>query len=148
MVSPAQAAKCASSVDQAALEARILQTELMVTALSCQEHARYNNFVTKFQEELVRRGTDLRHFFNRAYGAQGAQNLNKFVTELANISSNRSLARTDRFCEEVRHAYDAVLAMSPSDLITYAASHPFATSHGIPTCAAQTNTAGTADKRR
>lgn len=142
VVNPAEASKCASSVDQAALEARILQTELMVTALSCQEHSRYNNFVIKFQEELVRRGTDLRDFFNHAYGAQGTRNLNKFVTELANIASHRSLVRTDQFCNEVRSEYDTVLAMSPSQLTGYAASHPFATTHGIPACTPQTNTAG------
>jgi hypothetical protein len=135
MVNPALAAKCATGAQQAALEARVLQTELMVMALSCQEHSRYNHFVTKFQTELVKHGTDLRNFFNQTYGAQGQQRLNKFVTELANLSSQRSLARTDQFCNEVRSEYDVVLALPTHQLSSYAAAHPFARTHGIPDCA-------------
>jgi hypothetical protein len=146
VISPAQAAKCATGPEQAALQTRVVQTELMVMALSCQEHSRYNRFVTKFQAELIKHGTELRNFFNQAYGEQGPQRLNKFVTELANVSSHRSLVRTDQFCNEVRTEYDAVLALPPSQLASYAATHPFARTHGIPDCTSQGLT--TARKQR
>ena len=50
---------CASDTDLAALNARVLQTELMVAALSCDEKQRYNSFVTAYREVLRDRGQAL-----------------------------------------------------------------------------------------
>src|SRR3546814_1871604 len=95
---PALAAKCASVADRSALETRMLQTELVVAALSCNERTRYNAFVNKFKGELGDRGKALKAFFNRAHGKDATRRLNAFVTELANEASQRTIAYQGDFC--------------------------------------------------
>ena len=62
---------CASEGDLAALNARVLQTELMVAALSCDELQRYNNFISSDQSLIISRSQSLQGMFKRALGALG-----------------------------------------------------------------------------
>lgn len=57
-MAPAEAARtaCVSARDEVALNARVLQTELMVAALACGEQRRYNAFVTAFRGAAGRSG--------------------------------------------------------------------------------------------
>jgi hypothetical protein len=43
---------CANDRELAALNARVVQTELMVAALSCEERTRYNEFAMSFQSRV------------------------------------------------------------------------------------------------
>ena len=96
--SSAHAAKCASSQDLAALEVRVLQTELMVAALTCGQQDKYNTFVKTYQSELVKQGRALRALFKRVYGSAHKKRLNGFVTKLANDSSQRSNGARQGYC--------------------------------------------------
>ena len=62
---PQKPQMCVSDRDLAAFNARVLQTELMVAALSCDERQRYNTFVTTYQKVLTERGQALKALFKR-----------------------------------------------------------------------------------
>ena len=107
---------CASDRDLAALNARVLQTELMVAALSCGERQRYNNFVTTYQQVLKDRGQALQALFKRTQGARANTRLNAFVTKLANDASQQVRSKGDDYCVFAGELFDETVATSPHDL--------------------------------
>jgi hypothetical protein len=89
-VKAAKPNSCVSSTEKLALDTRVLQTELLIGALSCGQGEQYNQFVTSFQPQLQEQGGHLISLFQRIHGAKGADKLNEFVTNLANDASKRS----------------------------------------------------------
>jgi hypothetical protein len=132
-VNAAEAA-CARPAELAGLQARVLQTELMVAALSCGEASRYNQFVTRFRGELVSESKRMQGFFARVHGGRAGSELNAFVTELANNSSQRSLTQAASFCPQAAAIFDDVLRIDPRELRNFAARQSFADSHGVDSC--------------
>ena len=132
----AQAAEaaCARSAELTGLQARVLQTELMVAALSCGEAARYNAFVNRFRGELVVESKRMQGYFSRVHGGRAGKELNAFVTELANNSSQRSLTDAAGFCPQAASVLDEVLKIDPRQLRSFAASQSFADAHGVDSC--------------
>src|SRR3546814_3141196 len=112
----------------------MLQTELVVAALSCNERTRYNAFVNKFKGELGDRGKALKAFFNRAHGKDATRRLNAFVTELANEASQRTIAYQGDFCGDAVQRFEAVLKLQPAELSTFAAAQNTASLHGYEVC--------------
>src|SRR3546814_21001199 len=112
----------------------MLQTELVVAALSCNERTRYNAFVNKFKGELGDRGKALKAFFNRAHGKDATRRLNAFVTELANEASQRTIAYQGDFCGDAVQRFAAVLKLQPAELSTFAAAQNTASLHGSEVC--------------
>jgi hypothetical protein len=53
----ANAQACAKPADQTAFDVAGLKSQLMVTALACDVRERYNDFVRRFQPELMQPGT-------------------------------------------------------------------------------------------
>lgn len=100
---------CAEPREQAALNASVLRTELMVAALSCGSQAHYNVFVTRFNRDLVEQGHLLNSFFQRQYGRRGEQELNRFITRLANEESQRSTAARAMFCADASQMFQQLL---------------------------------------
>lgn len=133
----AQAA-CVSGADEHALQARILQTELMVAALTCNAKPSYNSFATKFGSELVKHGRQLRNYFARTYGGRANSELNRFVTELANEASTRSVLVAGSYCTEAMQRFDEVLAIDKSQLVQYAALQINSSAHGFTSCNTRT----------
>lgn len=125
---------CARSSDQSALSARVLQSEIMVAALTCGERSRYNMVVRKFERELVQQGYALRRLFERSYGRQANRHLNRFVTAMANDASQRSLTDENEFCAASAQLFDQLLAMTPHEFEAFAASEAFAAKHGVRSC--------------
>jgi hypothetical protein len=125
---------CAASTEMAALQSRVLLSDLMVSALSCNEQPRYNAFVTKYKTDIGKEGATLQAFFQKAYGGAGRTQMNRFVTDLANNSSNYSLEHIGLYCQETGKTFDALLASNPSSLATYAAQQPYANIHGVAPC--------------
>lgn len=100
-----------SPKEREAINFRLLQTELMVAALSCGRNdfkSKYNNFVVRFGPALRRNGRTLRAIFRRAYGHNGRRRLDTYVTRLANEASVRSMENT-RFCETAGRKLDVVM---------------------------------------
>ncbi|MFZ5836541.1 MAG: hypothetical protein ACOY2B_14330 [Pseudomonadota bacterium] len=131
---PSSAAPCAAAVDRTSLNVRMLQTELMVAALTCNQRPEYNAFVTRFKPELSKQGKHLQSFFKQQHGSGSAKALNGFVTRIANESSRRGMQKRGEFCRNAASIYQASKAMEPAGLPHYAATLQLASLHGIPAC--------------
>lgn len=133
--SPAWArSACATPEDEITLNSRVLQTELMVAALSCGEQQRYNAFVNAFKSELSQRGQLLRAYFKRVHGASGENRMNAFVTKLANDAAQRTANGPDAYCHAAARLFSEVLASSPRDLPRIAAKPEISSRHGYVRC--------------
>ena len=134
----AAAGTCSLPNEQAAIDARVLQSELMVGALSCGHQSEYNAFVQKFQGELMAHGNGLRHYFTRTYGPSGETKMNQFVTRLANTASTRAMtAGKPAYCAQSADLFGKVLAATPATLRTIAHTLPFAGDSNIRPCSVQ-----------
>ena len=125
---------CASDQDLAALNARVLQTELMVAALSCGERQRYNDFVTTYQSVLTERGHSLQALFKRVHGAQGARRMDAFVTKMANDSSQQVRVKGAEYCAFAGDLFEEVLAAKPADLNKLTSKPWIVGRHGYTPC--------------
>lgn len=108
--------------EQTALRVRVLQSNLMVAALTCKMEGAYNATVTKFRSELTQHGRALRGYFDRAYGSKGVAKLDNLVTQLANEAASRSNKQRGEFCSSARRVFDNVLAL-PADGLAGFAEH-------------------------
>jgi hypothetical protein len=126
---------CVKGADEVALQVRVVQTDLMVAALSCSASARYNEFVKANQPVLMAAHTQLTGFFNKKRG--GASALNAFITKLANDSSMRSVQDIATFCQETGWLYDAILNPQRGDLPTFIGPLLIAQRHGFTPCEAR-----------
>ena len=128
------AAQCEPVADRAALETRVYQTDLMVAALSCGEHERYNAFVQRFKDPLVANGKNLQDFFKRTYTSNSKQELNDYVTQLANDASRRSLTNIRVFCQDTGQQFTSILAADPSQFRTFVVNYPEVRRQGAKIC--------------
>ncbi len=131
----AEKAACVKGPDEVALQTRVVQTDLMVAALSCGASARYNEFVKANQPVLMAAHTQLTKFFTKARG--GSRALNAFITKLANDSSRRSIANIAAFCQETGWLYDAMLSPARGDFVTFIGPLLVAQRHGYAPCEAK-----------
>jgi hypothetical protein len=113
---PAAAESCTRPADQMALNTRVLQTELMVSALTCKNQNLYNKFVVKYRGALVEQGQSLRAMFDRRHGKAGTKHMNALVTRLANEASQRRLAQRYAFCRQSALLFAKALADEKPDL--------------------------------
>ncbi len=127
---------CAEPHEQGALQTRILQSDFMIAALSCPVRDEYTRFVEKFRGELRVQGKALRGFFTRVHGTASERRLNRFVTRMANEASHRGATHGATFCADAAARFEAVLAMGPTKLVTFAASQTSAGAHGFESCEA------------
>ena len=138
---PAVALMCASPSEQSALNARVLQTEFMVAALTCGQQQHYNDFVTKFRNGLAVRGQTLRQLFEREYGAAATRRLDHFITRLANEASYRSLMQGTSYCTATASQFAFAMQHEPLELETLTSALGSGGQHGIGTCAAKASIA-------
>lgn len=130
----AKGSVCAKSQELAALEARVLQTELMVGALTCGQSQRYNAFVNSYKGDLVMYGKTIRSLFQRAYGGGAKRKLNKFVTKLANDSSQRSNSARQGYCVLAGELFDEA-SVTPKRTMVELVDKPWIRSkHGFRPC--------------
>ena len=97
----------------AAINARLLQTEMMVAALTCDLRSQYNTAVRTFETDLVRHGKVLRKMFRRDHGASAQRRLDKYITQLANDASARSNHNRATSCRTATSLFADVLASGP-----------------------------------
>jgi len=134
-IGPAAANVCINAKERALLETRVVQTELMVAALSCSESDRYNAFVNGFKRELRLAHSGLQAFFRRSYQGRADRELNKFLTRLANESSLRSLEDRPAFCEQADGMFEALSNLERDKAFTSAVSdQSVAVLHGYEVC--------------
>lgn len=128
---------CASDRDLDALNTRVLQTELMVAALSCGERQRYNTFVTTYQSALTERGQALQAMFRRAHGKKAMTELNAFITKMANDASQQVRQKGDEYCVFAAELFDEMAVASPRDLHRVANKTWIVSRHGYKPCVAE-----------
>jgi len=119
---PVLASSCTNPEDVAALKVASLKSELMVTAITCQDSTRYNQFMAKFQTDLVANDKSLQAYFNRAYGRAGRKEHDDYITSLANAESNSGIAQGTNMCLTNEPMFDEVMSLpTGNDLPDYAA---------------------------
>lgn len=137
--SPALSLVCPSTAEQHALNVRVLQTKLMVSALSCNAKPKYNSFVKRFHRELVPHGKNLRRLFHRSYGKRARYHLNKFITRLANDESAVRVSSGSQYCQNAQALFARVLSANNGYMTALANQMPFSGSHGVASCPAKKN---------
>ena len=129
------AAACAKPEDLPPLRTRAFQTELMVSALSCGESKSYNKFVTDFRPELMTQGKAMQAYFKREHGGRAQAETDRFVTQLANLSSQRSSKDKAAFCAGTKKLFGEVLALKkPAELRAFVAALPAPVLPGVKSC--------------
>jgi hypothetical protein len=132
---PAMAAKkkaaeqaCIKGKVLTAFQMRMLQTELVVGALSCKLTPRYNDFVTAYRPDLMSAHRTLMGYFSRE------SRLEDYKSRTANEVSQRSLANITEFCNYTTSLYDKLLGPEKIQLVDFVASEPSANRHGQNAC--------------
>ena len=128
----ASAVEPVSVTERAALSVRVLQSDMMVAALSCDLRNHYNEAIRRFQAELVLHGRHLRAYFDRMHGRSGQAELDRFVTAMANKASSRSVAQGSRYCVAAERMMNAVLALPPNGLAEFSRGVVDLATIGIP----------------
>ncbi|MBI4697211.1 MAG: hypothetical protein HY749_24665 [Gammaproteobacteria bacterium] len=126
--------RCARPDELRALNARVLQTRLVVTALACGAQPRYNAVVTALRPALRRQGAALRAYFRRAYGQGAEARLDGFVTRLANEQSLASSANRAAYCAAGAAAFTALEAAHAAELERRLDDSSLAAAHRIAAC--------------
>ncbi|HEX4890819.1 MAG TPA: hypothetical protein VFW37_10715 [Alphaproteobacteria bacterium] len=130
----AYAAPCVAANELAPLQVRMLQTELMVAALTCNQRTDYNLFITRFQPQLSAQGKMLQSFFKQKYGSGSGKALNGFVTRIANESSRRGMVKRGLFCRQSASIHSESKNIGPDGLLALAQTQKFSGLHGIKLC--------------
>ena len=111
-----------------ALQMRMLQTELVVGALSCQMTPRYNDFVNAYKPELMTAHRALLKWFARE------SKMEDYKSKTANEASQRSLANLTEYCTYTGALYDKLLGPQKVSLETFVGTEPVAGHHGFDVC--------------
>lgn len=135
-------AQCAPAAsDTAAFDLTGLKSELMVTALSCNEQDKYNAFVAKFQPDLVAEESVLNRYFSRAFGRGAQKAHDDYITQLANVQSDKGLTAGTAFCMQRASMLDEVQALdNANDLVAYAHGKDIVQPADFVTCSAPSAT--------
>lgn len=110
------------------LEVRMLQTELVVGALSCQMSPRYNDFVNVYKADLMTAHRTLLKWFGRE------SKMEDYKSKTANEASQRSLANLAEYCSYTTALYDKLLGPDRPSLTAFVATEPVAAHHDFEVC--------------
>jgi hypothetical protein len=146
----ATAHQCAKPADVSAFDIAGLKSKLMVTALTCNQQDRYNEFVQRFRADLVAQERALRAYFARAFGGGHAQgHYDDYITSLANTQSQSGISQGTLFCQQNVGMFTEALALQKgADLAGYAASKTLPQRIEISACPVPTRTAQASLSRR
>lgn len=122
------APKCIKEKVLSAFQMRMLQTELVVGALSCKMTPRYNEFVTAYRPDLMSAHKTMMKYFGKE------SRLEDYKSRTANEASQRSLANITEFCLYSSALYDKLLGPEKLKLPEFAMNEPVANRHGQDVC--------------
>ncbi len=112
---------CQPTPDQASIGIRALQTELMVAGLKCSAE-QWNAFTAKFKATIKTDADRMQKLFSKSYGKSGSNQMNAFVTQLANDASQRSNGFSEAdYCRQEDVLYKKVLAFTNQELERFSA---------------------------
>ena len=145
----AAAQPCAKPADVTAFDVAGLKTKLMVTALTCSQQDRYNDFVQRFRSELMTHERALRGYFARAFGGRAQREQDDYVTSLANTQSQSGIRQGTLFCQQNVGIFTEVLALAKgAELAGYAASKRLPQPIEVAACPVPTRTAQATTNQR
>jgi hypothetical protein len=131
----AAAPRCARPDEVTAIQAAMIQQELMVAALTCNEVQHFNQFQTNFGPELRTYDATLARMFMRLYGrARGEAEYHAFKTRLANHSSMRSIRDNASYCQEAGTVFGAALTADKPTLPSFVAGVQVVESSPVDSC--------------
>jgi hypothetical protein len=107
----AAAEPCARPADKSAFDVAALKSRLMITALTCNAHEKYNDFVTRYRLTLDQQDKILDAYFARAYGRAARKRHDDYTTLLANTLSEQGLKQGTQFCDQNLNAFAQVMAL-------------------------------------
>jgi hypothetical protein len=116
----ASSAKCAKPDEVTAIQTSVVQQELMVAALTCDQVANFNAFQTGYGPELRSSDDTLHKMFKRIFGArQGEAEFHAFKTRMANDSSIRSIHDNQGYCHEAANVFASALVPAKPTLAAF-----------------------------
>ncbi|NVN11727.1 MULTISPECIES: hypothetical protein [Nguyenibacter] len=128
---------CTTSPAHEAFDVQGLKSELMVTALSCNMQDRYNSFVAQFRGTLLAEENTLNGYFRATYGRSAQREHDDYITQLANVQSERGLKAGTAFCNQRAAMFDEVAVLdTPADLSSYAQAKDIIQPASYETCIA------------
>ena len=134
---PMHAPICARLAERTAVEVSALVSELQLITMTCGTRDKYNALIPHLRPALATKEKNLSAFFARAYGKRGRAEHDKYITELANLQSQRALKSGDRFCSINSGMFDQVMPLSTvEELATYAQSKPIQQALAVNECPA------------
>jgi hypothetical protein len=129
------APRCAKPEEVSAIQAAMIQQQLMVAALTCNEVEHFNAFQTSYGPELRASDARLEKMFRRLYGAKrGEAEYHAFKTRLANHSSMRSIRDNVGYCSSARATFDAALVPSKPRLEAFVAGVQVVEDYPVNSC--------------
>jgi hypothetical protein len=128
--------RCATPAELNAIASRILETELLVGALSCAQTTQYNAFMEKFRKTQNEQARTLQAMFKRMYGKASQRELDAFITRLGNASALRSLELQLAYCQGTYDLFEEAASLSETDYHRLTAKPSLAGRHPYPACAA------------
>jgi hypothetical protein len=138
----AAAQPCARPADVSAFDIAGLKSKLMVTALTCNQQDRYNDFVQRFRSDLMTQERALHAYFVRTSGGRAQREHDEYITNLANTQSQSGIRQGTLFCQQNVAIFTEVLALTKgADLPGYAASKRLPQPIEVAACPAPTRTA-------
>ncbi len=127
--------RCATPAELNAIASRILETELLVGALSCAQSTQYNAFMEKFRKTQNEQARTLQAMFKRMYGKSSQRELDAFITRLGNDSALRSLELQLAYCQGTYDLFEEAASLAEADYHRLTAKPSLAGRHPFPACA-------------
>lgn len=128
------AAPCLDWQQSRALAAKAVQTRLMVAALSCGMRSPYNEFVLKFDPELVEHNSTLMSWHRQNYGADGDKVFHNLMTRIANEASADNVSASRDFCRLAAETFEFYLATASDSIAAMLPASATARRFGLTSC--------------
>ncbi len=107
----ANANQCARPAEKVAFDVEGLKSQLMVTAITCQQQSRYNAFIARYRADLVSDERAIDTYFHRAFGRSAQRQRDEYITLLANAQSDQGIKLGTLFCQKSVSMFDEVMAL-------------------------------------
>ncbi len=128
------AAPCLDWHQSRALAAKAVQTRLMVAALSCGMRDPYNEFVLKFDPELVEHNSTLISWHRQHYGPGGDSVFHNLMTRIANEASADNVSAAREFCKLASETFKFYLTTASDSIAAMMPASATARRFGVATC--------------
>jgi hypothetical protein len=126
---------CTNATDRTAFDTEGLKSELMVTALTCNQQDRYNGFMRTYQPSVASQEHELSAYFKRAYGRAASKAYDDYISNLANVQEQDGLKAGSAFCQIFTNMFDEVMSLHDgSELADYAHSQAIVQPVAFTTC--------------